>query len=385
MRSSGVPLRQALESQQEDTLLMSLMTLVRSLVLLIMGWTLTALGIGALSRLVPSGAAPTYYLPQPAHHDVVSARWASTQEHHLVDLATGRSTSIHLPPGEEWSLLSISPWRDSRGELEAVGRWASRGEDVTWGWGLLRLSDGTVLDRIALEKLPTSRPCWIPDQIRAILFATGDGRLYQCNLSPRGDTGDSQEPSRARSGQAVEPLAVEWRVRPPGLGEVFLADPVWSSDPRLRKWVIVALSLKQRGAERVVYRQPRLWWLEMSDQADAILAAGPLSEPATDQPEPASAERAERLPSIAVEAGGTIRLVWLAQRPGAGSWRLRSAVLQLDPKTGRPRLDSAAAATIGPAAELATAPPVLSADGGRVFSLAGPGRIASVPVTLPSE
>src|SRR5262245_30026059 len=104
---------------------MSLMTLVRSLVLLMIGWTLTALGIGALSEAVPSGGSPTYYVPQPALHDVLSARWAGAQEHHLVDLATGRSTSIRLPAGEEWSLLSIAPWRDSGGGLEAVGRWVS--------------------------------------------------------------------------------------------------------------------------------------------------------------------------------------------------------------------------------------------------------------------
>jgi hypothetical protein len=245
---------------------------------------------------------------------------------------------------------------------------------------LVRLSDGTVRDRIALAKIPTSRPCWIPGQIRSLVFSTGDGRLYQCKLSPRGDAGDSRESSCDSSGPAVEPLPVDWRVRPPGLGEVFLADPVWSSDPRLRKWVIVALSLKRRRAGMVVYQQPRLWWLEMSDQADAILAAGPLSGPAGSEPEPAAADRAERLPSIAVDASGTIRLVWLAQRPGEGSWRLRSAGLELDPETGRPGLDSDTAASISPGVELATAPPVISADGTRLFRFAGPGRIASVPV-----
>jgi hypothetical protein len=370
------------ESHQEDRLLMSLMTLVRSLVLLAIGWTLTALGIGALSGAVPSGGSPTYYVPQPALHDVLSARWAGAQEHHLVDLATGRSTAIHLPPGEEWSLLSVSPWRDSGGGLEAVGRWVSRGQEIVWGWGLVRLSDGTVLDRIALDKLPTSRPCWIPGRIRSLLFSNGDGRLSQCQLSPRGDAGDSWEASNDGPGRAVAPMPVDWRVRPPGLGEVYLADPVCSADPRLRKWVIVALSLKRRRAETVVYQSSRLWWLELSDQADAILAAGPLSGPAGDDPEPAAAER---WPSLAVDAGGTIRLVWLARRPGKGSWRLCSSVLRLDPETGRPRLDPKLAATIGPDAPLATAPPVISADGSRVFRFTGPGLIASAPVARLSQ
>jgi hypothetical protein len=370
------------EPHQEDRLLMSLMTLVRSLVLLAIGWTLTALGIGALSGAVPSGGSPTYYVPEPALHDVLSARWAGAQEHHLVDLATGRSTAIHLPPGEDWSFLSVSPWRDSVGGLEAVGRWVSRGQEIVWGWGLVRLSDGTVLDRIVLEKLPTSRPCWIPGRIRSLLFSNGDGRLSQCQLSPRGDAGDSWEAASDSPGRVVEPLPVDWRVRPPGLGEVYLADPVWSADSRLRKWIIVALSLKRRQAGMVVYQPSQLWWLEMSDQADAILAAGPLSRAVGDESEPAAAER---LPSLAVDPGGTIRLVWLAQRPGAGSWRLRSAVLRLDPETGRPQLDPELGATLGPDAPLATAPPVISADGSRVFRFNGPGQITSAPVISLSQ
>jgi hypothetical protein len=372
-------------THREDSFLMSLMTLVRLAVLLILGWTLTALGIGALSGIVPSGDAPTYYLPQPALHEILSAHWPGTQEHHLVDLATGRSTAVHLPPGEDWSLLSISPWRDPRGELEAVGRWVSRDQDVAWGWGVVRLSDGAVLGRIGLEKLPTSRPCWIPGRLRSILYGAGDGRLYQCTLPTGGDTGDSREPPRDSSGQAVEPLPPAWRVPPPGLGEVFLADPVGSSDPRLRKWVIVALSVKRQRAGRVVFQQPRLWWLEMSERADAILAAGPLSGPAGDEPEPADDTLAERLPSLAARASGSIYLVWLARRAGEESWRLRWAVLGFDSGTGRPHVDPDTVASIGSGAELATAPQVLSADGRRVFRVASPGRIASLPVTPPSD
>jgi hypothetical protein len=363
---------------------MSLMTWVRSLVLLIVAWTLTALGIGALRGSLPSGDAPTYFVPQPADHDVLSARCPARQEHYLVDRTTGKTSSLRLPPGEEWSLFNVVPWRDSRGELEVVGRWVRRDPDVTWGWGLVRLSDGAVLDRIELDVPPISRPCWIPGRLHSILFALADGRLYWCDLAPRANSADAGASSRDDSAAWGQPRAVTWQAQPPGLGEAMLADPVWSSEPRLRKWVIVALSPKRRLAGKMVYPKPRLWWLEMSNQADAILAAGPLREAAGDDG-PAAGEPAERLPSIARDARGMIRLVYLARRPAEGSWRLCSVGLAFDPETGRPRLQADTQTSLDQQAELATGPPVVSADGSRVFSLAGPGRIASDPLRSPTD
>ncbi len=75
------------------------------------------------------------------------------------------------------------PLRGQGGELEAAGRWVNRGDDGAFcGWGLFRLSDGAVLSRVAVEVLPSGRPCWVPGHPRTIVFPAGDGRLHRCQL-----------------------------------------------------------------------------------------------------------------------------------------------------------------------------------------------------------
>jgi hypothetical protein len=144
--------------------------------------------------------------------------------------------------------------------------------------------------------------------------------------------------------------------------------------------------------------------LEVSDQAEAILAAGRLTEPTGDDPDSgglgegsphigldAGLRRSgamdgdirlgKRYPNIAVAAGGTILLVYLARRPGEKTARLRSVDLRFDAETGRPRLESGDGAVRTVGEGLATAPFLVSADGRRVFGLTGGGQVATFPLT----
>src|SRR5262249_54348868 len=148
------------------------------------------------------------------------------------------------------------------------------------------------------EILPSGRPCWVPDQPRMILFAAGDGRLYRCRLTEEEGEPAVRRPSIYASGRTEpsEPLA--WEIAPPGDGEPMLVDPVWSSHPRLKKWVFVGLMALGTRDQQPEYGSTHLWWLEVSDDASAIVAAGPLTGPTGEETAPVHI--AERFPNVAV-------------------------------------------------------------------------------------
>ncbi len=229
------------------------------------------------------------------------------------------------------------PLRDPSGELMAAGRWVHREGGPFCGLGVFRVSDSAVLCRVATEILPTGRPCWVPGQPRTFLFPGGDGRLHRCRLPAQGDEGGIAETTEVVAGAATS-MPVTWKVKPPSLGKIFLTEPVWSSEPKLRKFVIVALSLQAKVGRRWVFQPSRLWWLEMSDEADTILSAGRLTD--------ASCSKAdddidsERYPNIAIGTGGDIHLVYLLRHDREESLRLHSARLGFDPSSGQPRLES---------------------------------------------
>ena len=220
---------------------MSLMTLVRSFTALVLGWILVALGIGAMggARNRVEFAAPR--IEWSVRHDILSDTGPGSARNEVVDRVTGKSAPLRLPTEDQWTNLSISPWRDANGNKEVVGRWISRGNGAFCGMGSFRMSDGAVLSRVPMEILPIGRPCWIPGQPRSILFIAGDGRLHRCQL-PMGDLESGRHDSGSDNSGPGGAIPLAWKVKPPGSGSVLLADPVWSSDSRLRNWVIVALS-----------------------------------------------------------------------------------------------------------------------------------------------
>jgi hypothetical protein len=359
----------------EDTTLMSLMNLVRSLAALVIGWTLVALGIGAMGGGPALHPDPARIPAEPSLHDALPHGSAFSKRYDLIDQSSGQCTPIRLPEEEQWSCLSVSPWRDPGGELVAVGRWVHRQAGPFCGLGVFRVSDSAVLSRVATEILPTGRPCWVPGQPGTFLFPGGDGRLHRCRLPAQGDEGGIAETTEGVAG-ATTSLPVTWKVKAPGLGETFLTDPVWSPEPKLRKFIIVALSLQVKVGRRSVFQPSRLWWLEINDEVDTILSAGPLTGPPCHEAG-VDQNSSERYPNIAIGTGGEIHLVYLMQHGLENPLWLHSARLQLDPGSGRPRLEGGPRESRTLGEEFEKAPLLVSADGRSVFGMDTSGQVST--------
>src|SRR5262249_49767610 len=159
-----------------------------------------------------------------------------------------------------------------------------------------------------------------------------------------------------------------------------LADPTWPSDPKLREFVFVALSRQVPLGNRRVYEQARLWWLQMSEQADAIMAAGPLTEPSEDR---IPADGAiQRSPAIAVGSRGAICRPHLRRKPPEKLWQLCSVSIEIDVGTGKPRIKSPYPELHVLDTGLALAPLVVSADGRAVYASSANGRIIKYPIPV---
>jgi hypothetical protein len=366
---------------------MNLMTLIRLVAVMAVAWVLLAMGAGILGVGAHSTGSSTCFFWNSSAHDAVAVAHPedrSKEEYRLVDRTTGRVEPLTVPPEEKWGLLSVSPWRDREGNLEAAGRWVSRfdgSENPTFcGLGIFRISDGTVLDRVKLDVLPTGRPCWIPGRPREFLFPGGDGQLYRCRLTANREAGTIREPAGKgqRNMQGAQTLhPVKWRCQPPGAGETFLADPDWSSDPRLHRFVIVTLRQQGLAGGQRAYEPSRIWWLKMNDDADAIVAAGRLTGPESSAV--ADDPLVERFPIVSAASDGRLTLIYLARRSSARSWQLYRTPLALDQKTGTPKLETRAAAAEILGEDLAPAPVIPLTDGQSVYASAAIGQIYKYP------
>jgi hypothetical protein len=354
---------------------MNLTNLVRLIGALVVLWTLVAIGIGASGvRLpAPSSAAPP--AAESPSVDAMPATWPRVERYDLIDRISGRKSPLRVPEEGQWSLLSISPWRGPDGELEAAGRWVSREREGFCGLGLFRLSDRAVLSRVAANLLPSGRPCWVPGLARTILFPGADGGLHFCRLAGEGEEPEAGTPSSPPAAGKGNPDPLVWAVPFPGDGEVFLEDPIWPDTPRMKKWVVVALSQQVRRGRRCIYAPPRLWWLEMSEGARLVVAAGRLAGTSGSSGE-ADGDIEERSPSVAVGPSGETRLVYLSRSCRRGTWRLRSALVDFDGRTGRPRAVSGDGPVPDWDAGLVASPLVLSTDGATVFGLSRSGALA---------
>ena len=268
---------------------MNLMSLVRLCGVVAIGWTLLAMGIGAFRADHRHTAEETnFFLPEPALHEAVAVSPFKVQgmdEYRLVDRSTGRVGPLALPEDANWGLVSVSPWRDRAGNLEAVGRWSRRadsGEEGFCGLGLFRLSDATVVHSINLDVLPTGRPCWVPGRPGDLLFPAGDGQLHHCRLARNRD----RPAATPAQGEASAGFAgpgrthpVTWRCPVPGSGSVYILDSAWPDDRQLRKFLFASLSTKVRVGGKLRADPPQIWWLEMSEAGDEILSAGRLMKP----------------------------------------------------------------------------------------------------------
>jgi hypothetical protein len=208
-----------------------------------------------------------------------------------------------------------------------------------------------VIDRVESPVVPAGPPCWFPDTTARILFVGGDGQIYRFAFEPAGELGP-----RSSLRHPEPPAPLTWRVRPPGEGRVHVYDLCWPTDARFRGLLLATLSVHQKGRDKLRYRPPILYWLRLDRAGTAIEDAGPLS--------PTSAEaddRIERMPAVAASGGQSPVLAWLTRRAGETRWRLRAAVLRVDPGTGTPSLEPGAGVTLTEGC--APTPPMFSSDG----------------------
>ena len=181
----------------------------------------------------------------------------------LLNQTNGRVKSFALPEAEAWSLLSVSPWRDKDGNLEAAGRWVTRGEGngEFCGIGCLTLPS---IDR---EKSYHARcashrqALLAADTAGRNLFPAGDGQLYRCNITGQG--GDKRSDDRGRfagknEGKVVKARADYLGRRNPGAGVAIVSDPAVLPEPGFRHLVFVALGMQER---------PRWHSAEFADEA----------------------------------------------------------------------------------------------------------------------
>jgi hypothetical protein len=369
---------------------MNLMSLLRLIGLVAIGWTVLAVGAGMFGLAGPRRYSTEYFIPSPALHEVVQLDRAPRPNHEgpaLFDQATGRIEPLPLPTAYQWELLSVSPWRSRDGRLEAVGRWvnwsSSEGPEELYGLGLFRVPDATLVRRVTLDVLPTSRPCWAPDRKGELLFTAGDGQLYRCKIA--GDQNGSDGTEVHTDGDAPTPARTEhvtWRCAQPGSGPAFLTDPVWPSDPSVKHLVFVALSARGQLGHRTAYEPPKLWWLRMSERGDSIVAAGRLTRP--EAPDGTTDPTAERSPYVAVGAGGQINLCYIARNRGARGWKVHSAPLEIDHETREPHLQVTTAPARSLSDELAVVALAGSADGESVFAFTQNGNVQkfSIPQTV---
>jgi hypothetical protein len=167
-----------------------------------------------------------------------------------------------------------------------------------------------------------------------------------------------------------------WRIPPQSRGEVYVTDPVWASDPRLKKWLIASVYSLREPEGRSGYGAPKLWWLEMNEPADAIVGVGRLTARAGTAAG-ADDETTERFPSIGVDTAGRIRLAYLTRNPGECAARLRLAEIRIDSETGRPVLERHEGTPAVCGEGLAVAPILFSADARQIFGRSRSGHLGT--------
>jgi hypothetical protein len=363
-----------------DRALMNLTNLVRLCGAVALAWVLLAMGVGMSGIKARPFPEASYFLPKPAVHEAIAVSRAQRpghEEFRLVDRSTGKTVPFPLPEDERWGCLSVSPWRDQDGDLEAVGRWARldpAGGRAYCGLGLFRLSNPAIVHRIELDLLPTGKPCWVPGRPGDFVFPAGDGQLHRCHLSRATDEGAKNPSStreRVRTVRANSPRPVVWQCIEPGSGRTFMTDPVWPCEKELQRFIFVSLSLQSTGESKRRLEPSRIWWLEMSDGGYEVVSAGPL----TGQHPETRRSDVERMPNVTVGPSGRPTLAYLRRAKGDTSWRLCVAALSLEKSTGKPVIAPGPETIRDVADELVPSPPTFSTDGQAVFAFAEGGRI----------
>jgi hypothetical protein len=336
---------------------MASLTILRRFVALA-ALALTALAIGLGRDGMPPGPESDRCPAAPRYH-LIRASVLRTLEHQLLDAEIGCLGTIPLPRDDDLSDAVASPWCDSRGRSQMVGRWTGKwgqaAQRVSQEFGLVRLTvpDGQVLEHVPLDDFPFARPCWFPGPAARVLVATGDGRLHRFDF----DDGPGSRAVRADGPRRARHLP--WPATLPVPGAPVISDLTWPDDPRLGARVIAAIIVPRRPGVPTTEAGQHVWWLRLDRDAAAIEAVGRLTKPA-----PAGTSESleeERFPALATAPDGTLVMAYLNRPPGHFLWQLRLAPVAIDPASGEPRIDPATCRVV--ARQCAASEPVFSPNG----------------------
>lgn len=334
----------------------------------IVAMVLTASAVG-LARLVPA-APPCRGRATATIGGINAASLYGAGQDGLVgvDAETGASLRRTLGVGECLDFAAASPWCDETGDVHVVGRWR---RSIAGGWGrvhsreyglaLLRYPSGTILDRRPIRVLLSGPPCWDPCGGQEVIAPAWDGKLYRVTIE-----------SRAGETELTEPFAIGWAIPAPGDGAVFINDLCWPAGPRFRGKLVVSLLPRVRQGDRLVSRESQLWWLELDESREAIVAAGPLA--------PDAGRECRRCPVPVTLQDGRPGLAYLTLKTGT-TYELRRSPIQFDPETGEPLLAIAEERTLADHCNEAGRISV-SADGTKLTCFVGRRAESASPLSV---
>jgi hypothetical protein len=292
----------------------------------------------------------------PRHHAVDGSLFPDNlYSPRILDTGTGAVSLLAIPDGDRLTGLACSPWRDHAGRSRLIGCWRGvEGENprsLAKQFGLARCTfpAGTTLDRMPCDPLPRGRPCWFPDRSDRILFAAGNGRLYQCALPADAQGGDAE----------VRPRPIAWEVLPPGAAAVHVGDPTWPGGPIIGGRLLVGLMTM--ADHSTAFRGPHLWWLQLTPDGETVTAAGRLIAP-----DAAAPPYEEQSPALCKSADGRSMLAYLERRPGCPTWDLWLAAITPEATSGSPRVLESAGRKL--AEGCVAVPPIFSPDGRWVYA-----------------
>lgn len=274
----------------------------------------------------------------------------------IYDAETGALSRVSLPSGDSMDMVSLSPWIDRWGRRQMVGRWGRRdGEESDtlfrqFGLARFQFPDGALIDRVPLDVVPVSAPCWFPSIVARVLFVGGGGQIYTYSFEAPPDG-----PSPADLG---EPRQVGWDVtgmpRCPGI----VHEVAWPDRLAAARYLLVSLTPHRLPSPRAASEVPRseLWWFRLDERGRTIIDASPLVP--GDRPE---AALSLRRPAVGRDAGGNLELACLGQDAESRSHQLLLFPLTFDVPNGAPRLITAPSHVA--ATECAPVTPAFSMNG----------------------
>ncbi|SIO60951.1 hypothetical protein SAMN05444166_6585 [Singulisphaera sp. GP187] len=361
-------------------MIFSLNGLLRGFIYLTIVSSITAIGI---SRLAPQEShfrilKPSMIVPVNGYHFRSYDRIPR-----VLDPMTGLLSDVTLEGVDSFDSATCSPWENDRGQSYVVGRWLGRSkadDGICQGCGLGRFKfpGGKTLERVKLDVMPVSRPCFFPDDPSRVIFAAGDGQLYRYQFEKESDTSESPG-----EGTRLSPLV--WKVATAGEMPVSINDPIWPTDPRLKSRLIASLTFIVKDTNGKSRMRTRLGWLQLNPAGTEIVRAGRLiGQPDTMTPGAGTTPRPdESLPAVySAGSGGGLTLAYMTHEEHENGWGLHVAPLEIEFETGIPIVDELRCQTV--ADKQSHAIPIFSADGRTLFSVLNtdpkPETLVRIPV-----